>query len=290
MKQKTPKPDRPRLSFRIVREPKDLARVFLHVPHSSNYIPPEFYENLNITKEQLEKYNEFYIDKDAKELFYIPKSCTKVFEFKYSRLFCDVERRLVNSKETMASIGEGFLYESCALLNEEPKKLHTKITREYKKKVIQIYKERQQTMYDAITENWTTDKLPAVFIDAHTFHDDLVMSTAQRLYRKIRREDIPDICIGFNDGDEHSNLFAYDIKEIFDQNHYKTCFNFPYQGCLVPKYNKKINKSKMAYVMIEINRRVYDDEKKFKQVQGVLKQIYVKLMRIYHGISSHFRL
>lgn len=84
------------------------SNILIHVPHSSIYLPDEFYKRSLLSKEKIEKENIFISDYLIDT--FIPEN-VNIIKFEYSRMFCDVERFNDNGKETMSKYGMGVIYE-----------------------------------------------------------------------------------------------------------------------------------------------------------------------------------
>ena len=74
-------------------------KIILHLPHTSTELPIEFYNNILIDKEALWQFNFKITDMFTDDLFNAGKY--QHIKTKYSRIFCDVERRFKSSKEPM---------------------------------------------------------------------------------------------------------------------------------------------------------------------------------------------
>ena len=81
----------------------------------------------------------------------------------------------------------------------------------------------------------------------------------------------PDVCIGVNGAVFRS---ARIIAERFQSEGYSVKINEPFAGALVPlKYG---NDPRVQSVMIELNRRIYDNAS-FPRIRQICKDIYEKL-------------
>ena len=84
-----------------------MAYILFHVPHSSLKIPNVYWNICIKNKEYINNSNinlsDYLIDK------LIPNKCHKIV-FKYSRVFCDVERFKDDKKESMSKKGMGVIY------------------------------------------------------------------------------------------------------------------------------------------------------------------------------------
>ncbi len=73
--------------------------ILFHVPHSPLKIPKQYWNICVKDKKYIKNINIFLSDYLTDKL--IPSNCYKLV-FKYSRLFCDVEKFKDDSKEIMA--------------------------------------------------------------------------------------------------------------------------------------------------------------------------------------------
>ena len=154
----------------------------------------------------------------------------------YSRLYCDVERYWDDSKERMSKYGMGAVYTKDYLgrtLRRENK--------EYKAKVKEYYDRHHSTLFETVKRA----KGDILLIDLHSFGPDIVSVIAKGPY--------PDICIGYNEGDDEEELIC-EIEKFCDTYGLTHKRNFPYSGSItVPNIKGKTVRS----IMIEINKRVY---------------------------------
>lgn len=84
------------------------SNLLIHIPHSSTKLPYFFWKNTILYKKEIQKENIFISDFLVHK--FIPKKNYKVLTFRYSRLFCDVERFKDNNKEKMSNYGMGAIY------------------------------------------------------------------------------------------------------------------------------------------------------------------------------------
>ena len=82
----------------------------------------------------------------------------------------------------------------------------------------------------------------------------------------------PDVCIGVNG--QLSSSAKY-IVDTFKRYGYSVEINKPFAGALVPL--RYIDDPRVDSVMIELNRRIYDNAN-FSKVQAICKEIYENLL------------
>lgn len=81
--------------------------ILFHVPHSSSKIPTQYWDICIKDKQYIKSTNVFLIDYLTDKL--ILNKCHKLV-FKYSRLFCDIEKFKDDSKEIMSKKRMGVIY------------------------------------------------------------------------------------------------------------------------------------------------------------------------------------
>ena len=84
-----------------------MACILFHVPHSALKIPKQYRDICIKDQNYIKRTNKFLSDYLTDKL--IPNKCHKLI-FKYSRLFCDVEKFKDDSKEIMSKKGMGVIY------------------------------------------------------------------------------------------------------------------------------------------------------------------------------------
>jgi len=85
-----------------------LNKYIIHIPHASLNIPKSFKNKLTISYSKFQKENRFISDYRIDE--FVPKDFSNIVKFDYSRMYCDVERYLDETKEEMSKYGMGVLY------------------------------------------------------------------------------------------------------------------------------------------------------------------------------------
>ena len=83
--------------------------LFFTFPHASLYLPPDFWRDITVDKEIIERELRFIADYKVNEL--VKNIYSHKIIAKYSRLYCDVERFRSDEAEPMAKLGMGaYLY------------------------------------------------------------------------------------------------------------------------------------------------------------------------------------
>lgn len=241
-----------------------MSNILFHIPHASLKIPNIYWNVCVKDKEYIKKSNIFLSDYMLEKL--VPERSNKLI-FKYSRMFCDVERFKDNSKEVMSKKGMGVIYTNdCYNTTTIP-------TKKYKKQIIKHYYDKYHNKLDKVVTNILNRYDKCTIIDFHSYSDEMVKTL-------FNITDTPDICIGIDDLYTDKKLFDVTIKH-FEKCGYSVRVNYPYSGTIVPnKYFYKKEK-RLNSIMIEINKRVYLDNKKdFYELKKCIENYYLKLMSI----------
>ena len=155
-------------------------KILIHAPHITLDVPKHFNKGLLINKNVFHKYNLEMADIGLLE--FLKDYKYKVIHPKYSRLYCDVERFVDDSKEVMAKYGEGVIYTKLY-----DGTLFHKHNDKYKSKVVKYYYKYHKKL-DRITKKLLRQDDVLLIIDLHSFSDKM----ASFFYA----QPFPDICIG----------------------------------------------------------------------------------------------
>lgn len=215
--------------------------MLIHIPHSSLYIPDDYKKTCFLTQQELEEENLFMCDYRIDELI---DDKNRAIIFPYSRLYCDVER-FKDDSEIMNKYGMGYIYTKTS-----KGKVMFDPSLEHKRKVTEIYDEHHRLL-DETVESILSNYGSCIIIDLHAYSSEAVL-------RLFDYKNGPDICLGIEEDYYSEELTNYFIK-YFEDNGYSVSINYPYQGSLVPnKYYGKEN-TNIVSIMIEINKRVYEN-------------------------------
>lgn len=223
--------------------------LIIHIPHSSLYIPNEYRKTSLLEKNELDIENEFMCDMHVDKLV---NNKNQTIIFKYSRLYCDVER-FRDDSEVMNKYGMGYIYTKTSL----GKDMFKPSVRD-RNKIDKIYDEHHDLFDERVSK--ILDKYKkCIIIDLHSYSDELV-------YRLFGYNDAPDICLGVEENYYSKEIVDY-ITKSFNKFGYSVKINYPYSGSFVPnRFYNKVNTG-IVSVMIEINKRVYiNDLDKFKKI------------------------
>ena len=228
------KEERKQGQFIHIKQTIPNTKLIIHVPHASLEVPADFKDQLLVDYDYFQKENIFISDYKVDE--FIPKGFPNVVKFNYSRMFCDVEKYLDDSKEEMSKYGMGALYTKDSNGVEF-------IKRKNKENIISNYYKKHHDNLDNMVEKILSIYNDAFIIDLHSFSDEFVS--------KVLNKGIsPDICIGIND------IYDKDILintiNHFSKYGYSIMINYPYSGSIISNKYPKVKS-----MMIEINKRLY---------------------------------
>ena len=234
-----------------------MTNIICNIPHASTYIPEWAQRDIIIQTDELSTLLDFITDKDVDKLWdFVPPENKQVATV--SRLIVDTERYRNDGDEAMSQKGMGLYYTH----TPNGKEFRNR-TKESYSKCLALYDE-----YHASIENKVTECLEkygkCIILDCHSFHDEMT-------YTGYDSATFPDVCIGVN-GDV--TPVAKLIIDTFKSSGYKVKINEPFAGSLIPL--KYLNDNRVTSVMIELNRRIYDNAS-FPKVQLICKDIYDKL-------------
>ena len=243
-------------SYRKEKQDSNLDKYVIHIPHASLDVPQVFKRNLTISYYNFQRKNIFISDYLVDK--FVPNNFSNIVKFNYSRMFCDVEKYLDDSKEVMSKYGMGVLYTK----DSNGKKF---ANREKEKWIINIYKSHHKKL-DSMVGEVLSKKGNCFIIDLHSFSDEFV-------YKMFNKKNTPDICIGINKNYD-KELLLKTIKH-FKKHNYSVKINYPFSGSITSnKY------SEVKSIMIEINKRVYlKSIKDFNEFYNCMMEYYNLLKR-----------
>lgn len=240
-----------------------MSHILFHIPHSSLTIPKMFWSICVKDLDYIKKTNLFLSDYLIDKL--VPYQCNRL-KFKYSRIFCDVEKFKDDYKETMAKKGMGVVYiKDCENIITVPNK-------KYKNIIIKSYYNKYHNKLNKISTNILNKYGKCIIIDLHSYSDEMV----KKLFNSHNN---PDICIGVDPFYTDENLIKMTI-EHFKKYGYSVEINKPYVGTIIP--NKYINTkdTRLKSIMLEINKRIYlNNENDFFYLKNCLNAYYQKLLK-----------
>lgn len=248
------------------------AKPIIHLPHSQTDIPREYLKLFEISTSELERELLSMTDSYTDELF---ANTGNSLIFPISRLICDVERFRSEKDELMSSRGMWVCYTKTSGMNV----LKT-ITPDHKNEILAKYYDVHHRTLTEMVRTQLNHFGKCLIIDGHSF-------PSVKLAYEFDQEpgERPEICIGTDDF--HTPLWLKrKCMDAFQDLNYRVAENVPFSGSIVPLdfYNKQAN---VATVMIEINRKVYLDEKTGQKTQGFDK-IHNDLIEIIKLLSEQF--
>ena len=231
-----------------------MEKYIIHVPHSSLKIPRCFQKRLMVDSKYFEKENQFISDFLIDQ--FLPPNFSNVVKFSYSRMFCDVERYLDDSKEEMSKYGMGAIYE-----RDSNQREFVRLDSFYKKYVIEYYYKKHHQELDQMVEQVFNVYSDCFIIDLHSFSDEFV-------YKMFHKRDNPDICIGINQENFDKDLLKKTIRH-FHSYGYSVMVNYPYSGSIISNRYPNVKS-----IMIEVNKKVYSNDSLFHQFYQCMMKYY----------------
>ena len=245
--------------FRKVKQSANLNKFIIHIPHASLDILPGFKKRLTVSYSDFQRENIFISDYLVDR--FVPDNFNNIVKFKYSRMFCDVERYLDDSKEEMSKYGMGVLY-----TKDSNGKVF--VNRDNDEEwIINLYKSHHEEL-DNMVADVLEKKGKCFIIDLHSFSDEFV----DKMFNKKNN---PDICLGINKSNYDKELVLKTISH-FKKHGYSVRINYPYSGSIISNRFPDVNS-----MMIEINKRVYlKDLKNYNKFYNCMMEYYKLLKRI----------
>lgn len=247
------------------------VRIFmiLHIPHSSRHIPETLRGQFVLDDHALEREVALVTDAFTDELFDCPGACRVVFPL--SRLVVDVERFSRDRDEPMSRVGQGMIYTKTCLGEPLRRALSDEERRLLKSG---YYVPHHELLRRAVLEELLSGG-KALIVDCHSFPGRPLPCD------ESQDENLPDFCIGTDAFHTPPRLLRL-VESAVRGHGYSVGVNSPYSGTLVPSAYHRKNPD-VRSVMIEVNRRLYMDEKTgakspgFKSVkdriQAMLKEL-----------------
>lgn len=205
-----------------------MKKIVLNIPHSS--INGIFDKEIGKWPYNVHFYNEcvrYHTDWYTDLLFATNNPNVTGVVFPYSRFVCDVERL---ENDPLEKIGQGIIYHTFNgydrhILSESAEAL--------------LQAKRVEHYYQLIKALGVDNN---ILIDCHSFSNEIAPNV--------------DICIGYNDDWSYNKDVISIIQSEFTKSGYKVAFNEPYSNSLTPTHL-----GQYISVMIEVNKRIYMDEK-----------------------------
>ena len=248
--------------------------MIFHIPHNSTTIPDKIRNQFYLTDKELDKEILLMTDHLTLDLFKSAASDNDVIlEFPVSRIVLDPERFLDDQKEVMNKVGMGVVYKKTA----DGNRLRKNITDLEKQSLIDKYYIPHHDKLNELAEN-ALNEGEVQIIDCHSFPSKpLKYEFNQELNR-------PDICIGTNNLDKDKMLVEY-LKRHIELKGYSVDINKPFSGSILP--SKHMDNDRISSIMIEVNRKIYLNEKTGKRSKQYIKTKNliidtIRLIRLYN--------
>jgi N-formylglutamate amidohydrolase len=224
--------------------------MIFHIPHASPHIPPGQRSKITLTDEQLAEELLKITDRFTDELFGCHAAAgDSVVVHSVSRLIVDPERFLDDEKEPLAKAGMGVVYTRTsggASMRVPPSAGARGLL------VDTYYRPHHRRFSDAVDAELKRDGR-AVILDCHSFPSKPLP------FELDQNPDRPDICIGADD--YHTPREILNALEHHSRAEgFSFAVNRPFAGSIVPMAHYLTNR-RVRSVMIEVNRRLYLDEK-----------------------------
>ena len=253
-----------------LRELARIDNILVHVPHASIEFPDFFWDyTYSVNKNYIENENIFLSDYLV-DLF-IPEYIHNIVKFKYSRMFCDVEKYKVHYKESMSKYGMGAVYKK-----DSNGIGFIRYGDEYENFVLKNYYDtHHKNLKDQVLRILKYNK-SCIIIDLHSFSNKYI----QKIFGNIT--DV-DICIGVDAASMNKELTIFTIK-YFKRNGYTVKINNPFKGTVVPE-DIDLNENKVYSLMIEINKKLYLNSnkylnnKKYKKLKKVMDDYFNEIKK-----------
>lgn len=235
--------------------------MILHIPHSSSLIPDDVRETFVLSDKELKAELLTMTDAFTDELFSLANGEATRIVYPVSRLVTDPERFTDDSQEPMAQKGLGVVY----MKTSEGRVLRDHLSALQRQELIdRYYRPHHLALRDAV-EAELNGRGEALIIDCHSF------PASPLPYEDDQNPDRPDICIGtdrYHTPPELADSLIRSCREVG----FSVAVNRPFAGSMVPlDYYEK--DSRVQSIMIEINRRLYMDERTGKKNQGFEKTL-----------------
>ena len=240
--------------FVYIKKESFIPKYIIHIPHASLRVPRGLKKRLVVDEDYFMSENIFISDYRINE--FVPKDFPNIIKFNYSRLFCDVERYLDDSKEEMTKYGMGAIYNKDSNGNE-----FIKLDDNYKQYVVNNYYKKHHQKLDLMVEKLLKKYNECFIIDLHSFSDEFV-------YKMFNKKNNPDICIGINKSNYDVDLLEKTINH-FSNCGYSVMINYPYSGSIISNKYPTVKS-----IMIEVNKRVYSTETLFNQFYECMMKYY----------------
>lgn len=223
--------------------------LILHIPHASDHIPNELYEQFIVSKSELKTEIDLMTDHFTDWLIKpLNAPTTRQIIAPVSRLVVDMERFSDDSQEVMSKVGMGVVYQK----GSHRQVIRRQLSSKERKSLIEKYYKPHHDRLEKLTEQMLEQFCNAIIVDVHSYPSITLP------YELDATQTRPEICIGTCDFDT-PELLAVCLVESFNNKGFVTSLNSPFSGTLIPsKYWQ--NDSRVIGFMIEVRRDIYMNE------------------------------
>jgi N-formylglutamate deformylase len=257
-----------------VRWPAKSSDVLLHIPHASTHLPDRWRRIFLLGEEDLRFELVTMTDWHTDALFDAGADADRLV-FEVSRLLVDVERFEDDTLEPMAERGMGVVYTR----THDAKPLKSEGCRE--ELIAEFYRPHHEKMDDWVEQSLARHGR-ALIVDCHSYPSIPLPSDWDQLPNR------PDFCIGTDLFHTPAWLVA-SAREAIERSGHTVEIDRPYRGTIVPMRHWQ-KAAAVCSIMIEINRRLYIDERTGERsdgyaeaaeaVAGVLRRILADWRRL----------
>ena len=248
-------------------EMKYLLPFVFHIPHSARSIPTDIRRSILLSEPDLETELIKMTDSYTDELFVPNFEGVQTVVFPVSRLVVDPERFLDDEKEIMSERGMGVIYTCMSAgrpLRNPPSEVERKIL------IDRYYKPHHLKLRESVAICLQRFGRSTI-IDCHSF------PSAPLPYEDDQNPNRPDICIGTDNFHTPAHL-CQAVQAAAQKQGLNWAINRPFSGAIVPiEYYRK--NSKVHSIMIEINRKLYMDEKTGEKTDAFIGcKVFIDIM------------
>lgn len=248
------------------------APIICNIPHSSTRIPPEFARDFSLSKNELTREASRMADLYSAELFKpLLKRCGGIIA-NFSRIVADVERYEDDKNESMAQAGMGALYTKA-----ESGKTIRRLTSAARNHCLNVLYRPYHKALNRLVKTCMDKFGRCLILDCHTF------SSIARRYETDKMANRADICIG-SDNFHTPAVILENLKKNFSRK-FTVGINIPFAGTIVPLEYYQRNKSVQS-IMIEVNRKLYMNEKTFYKTVDFKKNAAIVCQTIADSLKN----
>lgn len=221
----------------------------LHIPHSSQRVPAEERQAIILDDAALDIELLRMTDAYTDELFPMTPAEARRVVFPVSRLVCDVERFPSDAEEPMAARGMGVVYTRTSM----GEVLRAELDPADRKKCLDRWYGPHHSELQRLVNDVAERLGVCLIVDCHSF------PSVALPYELDQTSPRADICIGTDHFHTPSGVRDA-IAEAAQPEGYSIAVDAPFSGTLVPLASYRKDRRIMS-VMVEVNRRLYMDER-----------------------------